>query len=58
MQNERGRYFSEGKFEILGYPRTTAMTPWTGFQLKVGLTTGSAQLVVPRPPNGNMALRL
>ncbi|HEY7800638.1 MAG TPA: CocE/NonD family hydrolase, partial [Hyphomonadaceae bacterium] len=22
MQNERGRYFSEGKFEILGYPRT------------------------------------
>lgn len=21
-QNERGRYFSEGKFEILGYPRT------------------------------------
>ena len=22
MQNERGRYFSEGKFEILGHPRT------------------------------------
>ena len=22
LQNERGRYFSEGKFEILGYPRT------------------------------------
>ncbi len=22
MQNERGRYFSEGEFEILGYPRT------------------------------------
>ena len=22
MQNERGRYFSEGKFEILGYPRS------------------------------------
>ena len=22
FQNERGRYFSEGKFEILGYPRT------------------------------------
>ena len=22
IQNERGRYFSEGKFEILGYPRT------------------------------------
>jgi putative CocE/NonD family hydrolase len=22
MQNERGRYFSEGKYEILGYPRT------------------------------------
>lgn len=22
MQNERGRYFSEGDFEILGYPRT------------------------------------
>ena len=21
-QNERGRYFSEGEFEILGYPRT------------------------------------
>ncbi|HRW29557.1 MAG TPA: CocE/NonD family hydrolase, partial [Emcibacteraceae bacterium] len=22
LQNERGRYFSEGKFEILGHPRT------------------------------------
>jgi uncharacterized protein len=22
LQNERGRYFSEGKYEILGYPRT------------------------------------
>ena len=22
IQNERGRYFSEGEFEILGYPRT------------------------------------
>src|SRR5690606_11772680 len=22
LQNERGRYFSEGKFEILGFPRT------------------------------------
>ncbi len=37
LQNERGRYFSEGKFEILGYPRTDgydaltwiAAQPWS-----------------------------
>jgi len=37
LQNERGRYFSEGKFEILGFPRTDgydaltwiAKQPWS-----------------------------
>ena len=37
IQNERGRYFSQGKFEILGYPRTDgydaltwiAARPWS-----------------------------
>ena len=53
-QNERGRYFSEGEFEILGYPRTDgydALTwiadqPWSN--RKVG-TLGCSSTAEWRP---------
>ena len=57
VQNERGHFFSEGNYDILGTPRPTATTRWRGSRSSRGRTARSARPAARRRPNGRWASR-
>ena len=57
MQNERGRYFSEGKFEILGHPRTDGYDALTWIAGAALVEQARSAHSAARPlPNGSCSL--
>ena len=51
VQNERGHFFSEGNYDILGSTRPTATTPSTGWRSRRGRTARSARPAARRRPS-------
>ncbi len=57
VQNERGRYFSEGEWDILGTPRTDGYDALTWIAHQRGPTARSAPSGARHPPSGRWGWR-
>ena len=57
VQNERGKFFSEGDWEILAPRQLMAMMPLPGWRSSRGLMVKSVRLAVRLPPSGRWRWR-
>ena len=55
--NERGHFFSEGNYDILGAPLSDANDNSTGWPRSPGPTARSASSAAPRPQSGSLPRR-